>query len=161
VPPLQHADFVGSIDWSPDGTRLLTSSWDHTAVVWDSRSGERVTTLRGPRRIARFARFSPDASLVLAGGDDSFGYLWSSKSGRLVALFSGHTGTLGFGEFSRDGRHVVAGGDDAKIWAVPAAARFLEWEGHRDKVESIEVSRDGRRFATASRDGTARIWDAE
>jgi WD40 repeat protein/serine/threonine protein kinase len=161
VPPLQHADLVGSVDWSPDGTRLLTSSWDHTVVVWDARSGERLVTLRGQRRIARFARFSPDASLVFAGGDDSTGYLWNARSGRLVALFRGQAGTLALGEFSRDGRRLLSVCNDARLWTVPIAARRLEWEGHRDKVESVAVSRDGTRLVTASRDGTAKIWDAQ
>ena len=32
--------------------------------------------------------------------------------------------------------------------------------GHRDDVLSVEVSRDGSRVVTASKDGDARIWDA-
>jgi WD40 repeat protein/serine/threonine protein kinase len=160
VPPLQHADLVWSVDWSPDGARLITSSWDHTVGVWDARTGERLVTLRGPRRLLHFACFSPDGALVLAGGDDATAWLWNSASGRLVAALRGHAGTLGFGRFSGDGRHVVAAGEDVKIWSVPESALRVEWEGHRDKVQSVAVSADGRRFVTASRDGTARIWDA-
>ncbi len=35
--PLRHLDRVVSLDWSPDG-KLLTSSWDRTARIWDVRA---------------------------------------------------------------------------------------------------------------------------
>jgi WD40 repeat protein len=36
----------------------------------------------------------------------------------------------------------------------------VELKGHRREVLSVEVSPDGKRVLTASRDGDARIWDA-
>ena len=40
-----HEDYVHAVAWSPDGTRLLSASGDHTVRVWDSllrRSGPGV-----------------------------------------------------------------------------------------------------------------------
>ncbi len=161
VPPLQHLDAVATIDWSPDGTRLLTSSWDHTLGLWNAVSGERLFTWHGQRRIVRFARFSPDGSLVLSGGDDATAHLWSTINGKEFDVLRGHAGPIVSGDFSSDGRRVVTAGDTARIWSVPRAALQVEWEGHRDKVQNISVSKDGTRFVTASRDGTAKIWDTQ
>jgi WD40 repeat protein len=33
-----HDDYVHAVAWSPDGTRLLSASGDHTVRVWDSLS---------------------------------------------------------------------------------------------------------------------------
>ena len=41
-----HANRVGAVDWSPDGTRLVTASHDGTAKVWDVSSMVRA---RSPR----------------------------------------------------------------------------------------------------------------
>jgi len=37
-PPLPHEDVVVNAAFSPDGTRVVTASWDHTARVWDPPS---------------------------------------------------------------------------------------------------------------------------
>src|SRR5262245_45242825 len=35
-----HDDYVHAVVWSPDGTRLLSASGDHTVRVWDSLSAQ-------------------------------------------------------------------------------------------------------------------------
>ena len=34
-----HTGGVASVSFSPDGTRILTGSYDRTAKVWDARTG--------------------------------------------------------------------------------------------------------------------------
>ena len=41
-----------------------------------------------------------------------------------------------------------------------AAPRSATLEGHTDGVWSAAFSPDGKRIVTASKDGTARLWDA-
>ena len=41
------------------------------------------------------------------------------------------------------------------------AADLLMLSGHEDRVDDAVFSPDGRRVITASRDNTARLWDAE
>jgi len=44
-----HQDYVRSVKWSPDGSKLATASRDETARVWDSRTGSELLTLQGHR----------------------------------------------------------------------------------------------------------------
>src|SRR5262249_47508742 len=37
-----HVRTVYAVSWSPDGARLLTSSQDYTARVWDARNGSEL-----------------------------------------------------------------------------------------------------------------------
>ncbi|NIP93191.1 MAG: hypothetical protein GWO24_06940, partial [Akkermansiaceae bacterium] len=37
---MQHQDRVRSASFSPDGSRVLTASVDHTARVWDAQTGQ-------------------------------------------------------------------------------------------------------------------------
>ncbi|ABW13636.1 WD-40 repeat protein [Parafrankia sp. EAN1pec] len=42
-----HEGEISTVDWSTDGERIVTSSADHTASVWDSHTGARLTSLVG------------------------------------------------------------------------------------------------------------------
>ena len=42
-----HTEGVCSAAFSPDGSRIVTASWDNTAKVWDARSGTELLTLKG------------------------------------------------------------------------------------------------------------------
>ena len=56
--------------FSPDGKRLATASYDHTAKVWDAESGKELLTLRGHSDNVYGVAFSPDGKrLATASGD--------------------------------------------------------------------------------------------
>ena len=38
-----HSDFVLSVDFSPDGNRIVSGSSDKLVVVWDSWTGTKVS----------------------------------------------------------------------------------------------------------------------
>jgi WD40 repeat protein len=40
---LGHTSGVTAASFSPDGTRVVTASWDNTARVWDATTGKPVT----------------------------------------------------------------------------------------------------------------------
>jgi WD40 repeat protein len=60
---------VSSVEFSPDGTLIVTSS-DDTVKVWDAAKGELLTSLEGHSGDISSAKFSKDGkSLVTASGD--------------------------------------------------------------------------------------------
>jgi WD40 repeat protein len=38
---------VNACSWSPDGTKVVSCSWDKTVLVWDVSRGECINTLTG------------------------------------------------------------------------------------------------------------------
>ena len=70
-----HDDVVTGVTISPDGSRLLTCSWDHTARLYEF---DLVGGKRGPLvgcydwNIGRLfdVAISPDSTLAIAGGDE-------------------------------------------------------------------------------------------
>ena len=64
-----HDNYVGGAEFSPDGTRVVTSSSDHTARVWDATASEPLVTVGGPRfRVASAALSPTRAQLVVDVG---------------------------------------------------------------------------------------------
>ena len=74
-----------SVSFSPDGTRIVTGSWDQTAKVWDARTGTPLLDLKGhtdrcrARRSARTARGSSPASC------DKTAKVWDARTGTAAA----------------------------------------------------------------------------
>jgi dipeptidyl aminopeptidase/acylaminoacyl peptidase len=78
--PMRHEDRVFSAAFSPDGTRVVTASYDKTARVWEASSGK---PLGEPMRYSvevRSAAFSPDGTrVVTANGEPQqpgFALMW-------------------------------------------------------------------------------------
>ena len=62
-----HTGPVTSAAFSPDGTRILTGSWDRTARVWDARTGTTLFELKGHTGGVNSVAFSPDGLRILTG----------------------------------------------------------------------------------------------
>jgi hypothetical protein len=49
--------------FSPDGTRIVTASYDGTARVWDAATAKEIVVLHGHKQSVTYAAFSPDGIL--------------------------------------------------------------------------------------------------
>jgi serine/threonine protein kinase len=72
-----HESEVQSASFSPDGTRVVTASWDKTARVWDATTGKELAVLRGHEGSVLSASFSPDGTRVVTAGDKT-ARVWDS-----------------------------------------------------------------------------------
>src|SRR5581483_9220713 len=106
-----HRSLVTDVEFSPDGTRLVTASDDHDARVWDVATGRLVHVLRGHFFAVRTASFSPDGRWIVTSSQFTAG-LWNAGTGALVLYLRGHTRPLTGASFAPDGRTIVTGGDD-------------------------------------------------
>ena len=70
-PPLQM-----SASFSPDGTKVVSSSEEETVRIWDAVTGECEQTLQGHPDFVYSASFSPDGLKVVSGSFDQTVRLW-------------------------------------------------------------------------------------
>lgn len=150
-----------SIDYSPDGRRLLTEWGGHSARLWDAGEGSQLSTLGLGTAGLEDVVFSPDGQRLLTVSNDRIGRIWSVRTGRVLVELRGHTARIWCAAFSPDGRRVVTASADhtARIWDA-ATGRELLRLAHREQVDAARFSFDGRRVITGSHDEAARIWDA-
>lgn len=162
APPLAHRGSVSSAAFSPDGKRVVTASWDHSARVWDAASGKPLSAPLAHRGNVENAAFSPDGTRVVTASADGTARIWDATSGKPLSPPLHHQAPVQGAAFSPDGTRVVTASSDgtARVWDATSGEPLSPPLAHRDSVWSAAFSPDGTLVVTASSDNTARIWDA-
>jgi WD40 repeat protein len=150
-----HDDHAFSVVYSPDGTRLATSSEDGTVRVFDAVTGRRKLLLPGHfPNICWLATYSSDGTMLASGGRDKTVKIWDSASGRLIHTLSAHPDTVYGLDFSPDGRLLASGsGGIVKLWDTKT------WQEIRTLSGGwyVKFSPDGSLLASSG-EGPIRIW---
>lgn len=158
-----HGAEVTGAAFSPDGTRVVTSSLDGTARIWDAYRHKELLVLKGHSGAVQSAVFSLDGTRVVTSSADNTARIWDAKSGQVLLTLSGHKMAIWKAAFSPDGTRVVTAGQDgsARIWDANSGQQQLTLGEHFASVRSAAWSPDGTQVVTVSNDRTARILDAQ
>ncbi|MFH1740147.1 MAG: WD40 repeat domain-containing protein [bacterium] len=163
-----HENHVRSVDFSPDGTKILTASYDHTAMLWDVGSGKTLQVFSGHEGWIYSAAFSPDGTKILTGSADGTGKLWDTQTGHQVHTFTVDQSTQQTEDnavlcvaFSPDGTQLLTGTSDegTLLWDVATGERIRTFRGHVPEILSIAFSPDGTQFLAGDGGGTIELWD--
>ncbi|WP_435008522.1 protein kinase domain-containing protein [Tundrisphaera lichenicola] len=158
----RHVAGLTSASFSPDGSKLVTSSWDSSVRVWDAREGVELGVVLWHRAPVQSATFSPDGLQIVSAGDDKVARVWDARSGEQRATLEGHTQAVLSASFSGDGTRVVTASADksARIWDARTGKPLMTLGPIGHRVNWASFSPDGTRVVTAGADKMARIWDA-
>ncbi|EMD36473.1 hypothetical protein CERSUDRAFT_138149 [Gelatoporia subvermispora B] len=159
-----HAGEVYSVTFSPDGTRVVSGSWDEAVRIWDARTGDLLMDpLEGHRDKVFSVAFSPDGAVVVSGSLDGTIRLWNARTGELMMnSLEGHSDGVLCVAFSPDGAKIISGSMDhtLRLWDAKTGKPLLHaFEGHTGDVNTVMFSPDGRRVVSGSDDKTIRLWD--
>ncbi len=116
-----HTGFVSSAKYSPNGKKILTSSFDATARLWDASTGKQLAVLKGHKGPISVSAFSRDGKRVVTASNDKTTRVWDSVSGKQLEILQGHTAEVYYAAFSPDGKKVVSTSSDhtALVWFLP------------------------------------------
>ncbi|MHC4067723.1 MAG: protein kinase domain-containing protein, partial [Planctomycetota bacterium] len=84
-----HSSWVWSASFSPDGTRIVTGSYDKTAKVWDAATDSELATLCGHSGPVTSASFSPDGTRIVTRSRDDTAKVWDAATGSELATLPG------------------------------------------------------------------------
>ncbi|WP_437963942.1 protein kinase [Sorangium sp. So ce260] len=160
---LIHPDGVLDADYSPDGKRIITASWDKTARVWNADGAGEPLVLRGHEDRVYSAAFSPDGKRIVTASWDRTARVWNADGAGEPVVLRGHEDRVYSAAFSPDGKRIVTGSSDntARVWSADGTGEPLVLRGHKDQVFSVAFSPEGDRIVTGSYDRTARVWNAD
>ena len=157
----QRDSIIAQVSFGPNGPRVLITSLDGSAHLWEASSGKRLLALQGKVDFLIAAVFSPDGSRLLTTALKAPPRLWDASTGKLLTTLEDSSKFVPSAAFSPDGSHLLAVSDGT----------VLQWDASTGKLLTtlavdpmsggvVASSPNGTRILIASDDGTARLWDA-
>lgn len=180
-----HTDQVTFALFSPDGKKIVTTSQDKSARIWDAESGRELRILKGHKGGIHYALFSPDGTRIVTASGDETARIWDVESGKVVSslvvrkdlgtrLFSTIASVVPdvvhYAAFSSDGKKIVTACKNLgiiRIWEVESGKELKQLKGNSKQkgyalgILSVDFSPDAKKIISGHTDGTVRIWDAE
>lgn len=123
MPPFEHDDEVFNVSFDGTGSRLVTASKAH-AVVWDLRSGTKLSILHLPPERVATVQFSPDGVFVLAANVAGRVGLWDWAVPFPVGVWS--MGIPGGRGASRTRAVWLGDSKHALAWSLSGIVRRIE-----------------------------------
>lgn len=132
---------------SADGGKVAAGTRSGLVVVWDTASGEVVSTLVGHRGDINGAAFSRDGRLLATAGDDGSARVWDVTTREEVHGFANH-GLAWRVFFAADGEHLVVIDSDQAAWhRMASRTRTRAVELGDASAYAIDLNSAGRLLA--------------
>src|SRR5262249_498738 len=157
-----HSGRIHAVATTLDGGRAVSASQDRTLKVWDLRSGGSRRARKGHDDRIRALASTGDGRLAVSTSGDQKVKVWDLRSLGQVAPYRGYAPSPI--RLTRDGRSLVcASSRQYAVQVVDLMSGKVQQvlKGHTDVLRALAVSDDGRRLASASDDGSIRLWDLD
>lgn len=159
---LGHEGPAWGVSWSPDGRWLASTAEDLSLRVWNAASGQPLFASPQHTFPVCRARWSSDGRTITAASEDGEIRLWDVSTYECVTLPSGDASPeLSYACWAPDGRTLASDGPDSLVylWDVDTSRCIARLKGHAERVWWVAFSSNDTRLASASQDGTVRLWD--
>jgi WD40 repeat protein len=134
-----------------------------SVVLFDLKTGKRLTTLGDETDAVLAADLSPDQQLIALGGSGKVVKIYNTADGKLRHKLTKHTDWITALAFSPDGKKLAssdrAGG--IHLWDATGGGILLSLTEHKAAVRALSWRSDSRMLASGGEDGLLIWWDAK
>lgn len=125
-----HEQNICHVAVVPGGSgRVVSSSWDMTARVWDLSSGECLTVLRGHEAAVWASLPLGDGRIVTVGADKT-GRIWSADGSQLFLLPSAHSDVVRAISPAPNNGFVTVSNDSSAVYWTPNSSGSYDPSAH-------------------------------
>ncbi|QUQ63353.1 caspase, EACC1-associated type [Kutzneria sp. CA-103260] len=169
-----HTGSIDGLAFSPDGKVLASAggytfnednsySPDGTVRLWDTGTRQQIGDPLINERASAAAlgvAFAPQGEKLAVGYSARDNLVWDIGTRKPIATLPGGNGDGTDITYSHAG-YLIAAGDsyNVRVWNADTTKVIRDLKGHTNDVTSLAFSPDDGRLASASRDGTVRVWD--
>lgn len=169
----RHDGTVWCVRWSPDGNHVVVIE-NVVSIHTPERTDERysVTSYRHHNYTGRAVEWSPDGKRIASAGYDGEVHIWkpeplagyaSAAKGSIVICrpektHSSYTRVTALAWNSASTTLLAATADELVQWDAGTGEQLQTFKRHQDNVNTLLYSPDSSHLASASDDGTLRVW---
>ncbi|NXP86521.1 DAW1 factor, partial [Passerina amoena] len=153
-----HSAEIVCLSFNPQSTLLATGSMDTSAKLWDLEKGEEVATLNGHSAEIIALSFNTTGDRIITGSFDHTVAVWDVGTGReqnrLIKIPTNNNATVNSKAAMQCPCLCV------QLWDAVTGTHIATLAGHSKEVLDVCFDYAGQRIATASADGSARVYNA-
>lgn len=163
------------VAFSPDGATFAAPAEPTGVAIWDTRTGQQVTTLAdhegscggGPARPCKLTdlAFSPDGARLVAGSDHVHAPpVWDVATGELLFVLDGGSPDIPIRTvaYSPDGSRIATGSyaGNVVLWDATTGTELHRMAVVGGGLPEVAFTPDGSHLVTGDDDGGVAIWEA-
>lgn len=156
-----HRGFIGWIEYSTDGSTLLTTGSERNFKTWDPESGELLATFEQVTPPRGAIAMSGDGSLVACCDQRNWLGVFETRPRKWLRQIAAAENSVHCVRFSPDGKTVAAASADGKLTVWDPKSGSLQWstEPSRDgqTLEAMCFSPDGSSVYVGGQGGSIRV----
>jgi WD40 repeat protein len=172
---LEHPEGnVDSVDFSPDGSRVVTGvgerlsdvAFDDTVSLWTLSDGVRAAQfggegedVNGCANFRNTVSYSPNGDVFASASHDFTVALHRADTGEILTVLPAHQSTVLDLAFSPTGDRLVTASDDGavRVWNVDTTEMITEFVGPPGGYWSVSFMPDGERLVVGDLTGALRL----
>lgn len=152
-------------DISADAHYSVYSSLHHGVSFWDIKNNALKFTWSQQQNnadnLVLLTKIANDNSMVLTANRTDFS-LWNTTTGKSMGFWRVSGSNIRDIAVSNKGRHILIGKANGKVEHITlATGRRLEFLGHKEKVNSVDMLPNGRVAISGGNDFIAYVWDTK
>lgn len=161
----QHAvEGAYAANISNDGKYSVVSSIHHGLSLWDLENNalkyQWSQSQESSDNLVLAADISGNNSHVLTASKENFA-LWEIGTGESVGFWKVRESSIRDIALSNNGRYVLLGKSNSVVVHIDMeTGRRLEFVGHQDRINSVDMLPNGRIVMSGSNDFVAYVWDS-
>lgn len=152
-----HTGTIWGLDFSQDGTRLVSGSNDGSVRIWNVAEGTTTLTIAGAHKPSPAAPsiggvlsvcFRPDGKRIATAGDDGTAKIWDAQSGERQLEIPVEN-IVNQAIYTHDGKSLAVASGELEVWDI-SREESLTIEGQ--SFPTIAVSPDGNTLVSADQE---------
>lgn len=156
---------IWAVAWNTDGTQIASVGESGVVQIWNSASGQEISSLDLDSEWVQSVAWSPDNRTLVVGDNRGFLRLYDALTWTLIQSIKSYTGWVNITDaaWSPKGNWLVSVGGTVRVWDTQTwelSTELTVLEPHEWQT-SVAWSPGGSLFAVSSSDGSISVWDAD